>query len=98
MSRISLSLGDLRRAVQQCEQLKQRLQHQEQQMRNIYGRLQDWRGESAAELTRKMEAFLQGTTVRIQELDEHKEQLKRYIRKIEEADRREEKRKRAAQW
>lgn len=67
-------------------------------MRNIYGRLQDWRGESAAELTRKMETFLQGTTVRIQELDDHKEQLKCYIRKMEEADRREERRKRAAQW
>lgn len=67
-------------------------------MKTIYSRLQDWRGESAAELTRKMEAFLQGTTLRIHELDEHKEQLKRYIRKMEEADRREEKRKRAVQW
>lgn len=66
-------------------------------MKNIYGRLHEWRGESATELTRKMEAFLQGTTVRIQELDEHKEQLKRYIRKMEEADRRE-KRKRESQW
>ncbi|MGW8958418.1 WXG100 family type VII secretion target [Paenibacillus sp. NPDC055715] len=97
MSRISVSLGDLRRAVQQCGQLKQRLQLQEQQMRNIYDRLHEWRGESATELTRKMEAFLQGTTVRMQELDEHKEQLKRYIHEMEENDHRE-KCKWESQW
>ncbi|WP_433751086.1 hypothetical protein [Paenibacillus amylolyticus] len=35
MGRISVSLSDLRRAVQQCEQLQQRLVQQEQKMRTI---------------------------------------------------------------
>ncbi|MNW31279.1 hypothetical protein D3C74_81890 [compost metagenome] len=96
MSRISVSLSDLRRAVQQCEQLRQRLQQQEQHMRSIYARLQDWRGESALELSRKMEAFVQGASARMQELESHKAELERYIRKMEEADR-EERRKRQAQ-
>lgn len=96
MSRISVSLSDLRRAVQQCEQLRQRLQHQEQHMRSIYARLQDWRGESALELSRKMEAFVQEASARMQELESHKAELERYIRKMEVADR-EERRKRQAQ-
>ncbi|WP_339239941.1 hypothetical protein MKX40_05095 [Paenibacillus sp. FSL R5-0517] len=87
MGRISVSLSDLRRAIQQCEQLQQRLIQQEQQMRNIYGRLQDWKGESAVQLTAKMSAFLEGTTSKLAELEAHKEQLKQYIRKMEEADR-----------
>ncbi|WP_339259107.1 hypothetical protein MKY85_05150 [Paenibacillus sp. FSL R5-0749] len=87
MGRISVSLSDLRRAIQQCEQLQQRLIQQEQQMRNIYGRLQDWKGESAVQLSAKMSAFLEGTTSKLAELEAHKEQLKQYIRKMEEADR-----------
>ncbi|OAX50831.1 WXG100 family type VII secretion target [Paenibacillus sp. AD87] len=87
MGRISISLSDLRRAIQQCEQLQQRLIQQEQQMRSIYGRLQDWKGESAVKLSAKMSTFLEGTTSKLAELEEHKEQLKRYIRKMEEADR-----------
>ena len=87
MSRISAQMGDLRRAVQQCEQIKQRLQQQELQMKTIYGRLHDWRGQSAEKLTSKMETFLQRTPTHIQELDMHKEQLLRYIHKMEEADR-----------
>ncbi|MFX3651369.1 MAG: hypothetical protein ACE3K2_06140 [Paenibacillus sp.] len=87
MGRISVSLSDLRRAIQQCEQLQQRLIQQEQQMRNIYGRLQDWKGESAVQLSAKMSAFLEGTTSKLAELEAHKEQLNQYIRKMEEADR-----------
>ncbi|MEK4662308.1 MULTISPECIES: hypothetical protein [Paenibacillus] len=87
MGRISVSLSDLRRAIQQCEQLQQRLIQQEQQMRNIYGRLQDWKGESAVQLSTKMSAFLEGTSSKLAELEAHKEQLKQYIRKMEEADR-----------
>ncbi|OMF11760.1 hypothetical protein BK131_20000 [Paenibacillus amylolyticus] len=86
MGRISVSLSDLRRAIQQCEQLQQRLIQQEQQMRNIYGRLQDWKGESAVQLSAKMSTFLEGTTSKLAELEAHKEQLKQYIRKMEEAD------------
>jgi len=56
-------------------------------MRTIYGRLHDWKGESAEKLSRMMEGFLQGTTVRIQELDTHTEQLQRYISNMEIADR-----------
>ena len=87
MGRISVSLSDLRRAIQQCEELQQRLIQQEQQMRNIYGRLQDWKGESAVRLSGKMSAFLEGTTSKLAELEAHKEILKQYIRKMEEADR-----------
>ncbi|WFR62782.1 hypothetical protein P9222_32530 [Paenibacillus amylolyticus] len=87
MGRISVSLSDLRRAIQQCEQLQQRLIQQEQQMRNIYGKLQDWKGESAVQLSAKMSAFLEGTSSKLAELEAHKEQLKQYIRKMEEADR-----------
>ncbi|WP_205412027.1 hypothetical protein [Paenibacillus sp. O199] len=38
-------------------------------------------------LSAKMSTFLEGTTSKLAELEEHKEQLKRYIRKMEEADR-----------
>ncbi|MGO4733901.1 WXG100 family type VII secretion target [Paenibacillus sp. 2KB_22] len=88
MGRISVSLSDLRRAVQQCEQLQQRLIQQEQKMRTIHGRLQqDWVGTSASVLTFKMQSFVEGASVRLNELEAHKEELKRYIRKMEEADR-----------
>lgn len=88
MGRISVSLSDLRRAVQQCEQLQQRLMQQEQNMRSIYGRLQqDWIGTSATELTYKMQSFMDGASAKLTELEAHKEELKRYIRKMEEADR-----------
>lgn len=88
MGRISVSLSDLRRAVQQCEQLQQRLIQQEQKMRKIHGRLQqDWVGISASVLTFKMQSFVEGVAVRLSELEAHKEELKRYIRKMEEADR-----------
>ncbi|MEK3923096.1 WXG100 family type VII secretion target [Paenibacillus sp. FSL K6-2393] len=88
MGRISVSLSDLRRAVQQCEQLQQRLIQQEQKMRTIHGRLQqDWVGTSASVLTFKMQSFVEGAAVRLSELEAHKEELKRYIRKMEEADR-----------
>ncbi|WP_336781327.1 hypothetical protein [Paenibacillus illinoisensis] len=97
MGRISVSLSDLKRAVQQCEQLQQRLIQQEQQMRSIYGRLQEWKGESAVQLSAKMSAFLEGTTARLSELEAHKEQLKRYIRKMEEADREEHRKARIPQ-
>lgn len=86
MNRISVQLEDLRRAVQQCDRLKQRLQYQEQQMRTIHSRLHDWKGESAVKLAQKMELFLQGAAARSQELDIHKEQLLRYIRKMEQTD------------
>ncbi|MCL6660620.1 WXG100 family type VII secretion target [Paenibacillus amylolyticus] len=88
MGRISVSLSDLRRAVQQCEQLQQRLIQQEQKIRTIHGRLQqDWVGTSASVLTFKMQSFVEGAAVRLSELEAHKEELKRYIRKMEEADR-----------
>ncbi|MEK3706500.1 hypothetical protein MKY87_20890 [Paenibacillus sp. FSL R7-0198] len=88
MGRISVSLSDLRRAVQQCEQLQQRLIQQEQKMRTIHGRMQqDWVGTSASVLTFKMQSFVEGAAVRLSELEAHKEELKRYIRKMEEADR-----------
>ncbi|MCP1424907.1 uncharacterized protein YukE [Paenibacillus xylanexedens] len=88
MGRISVSLSDLRRAVQQCEQLQQRLIQQEQKMRTIHGRLQqDWVGTSASVLTFKMQSFVEGAAVRLSELEAHKEELKRYIHKMEEADR-----------
>ncbi|MCM3134092.1 WXG100 family type VII secretion target [Paenibacillus polysaccharolyticus] len=88
MGRISVSLSDLRRAVQQCEQLQQRLMQQEQKMRTIHGRLeQDWVGASATELTSKMQSFVEGASTKLAELEAHKEELKRYIRKMEEADR-----------
>ncbi|WP_091015826.1 MULTISPECIES: WXG100 family type VII secretion target [Paenibacillus] len=88
MGRISVSLSDLRRAVQQCEQLQQRLIQQEQKMRTIHGRLQqDWVGTSASVLTFKMQSFVEGAAVRLSELEAHKEELKQYIRKMEEADR-----------
>ncbi|MCG7384399.1 WXG100 family type VII secretion target [Paenibacillus sp. ACRRY] len=90
MGRISVSLSDLRRAVQQCEQLQQRLMQQEQKMRSIHGRLQqDWVGTSATELTYKMQSFVEGASAKLSELEAHKEELKRYIRKMEEADREE---------
>jgi len=88
MGRISVSLSDLRRAVQQCEQLQQRLMQQEEKMRTIHGRLkQDWVGVSATELTSKMQSFVEGASTKLAELEAHKEELKRYIRKMEEADR-----------
>ncbi|QOS77103.1 WXG100 family type VII secretion target [Paenibacillus sp. JNUCC31] len=88
MGRISISLSDLRRAVLQCEQLQQRLMQQEQKMRSIHGRLQqDWFGTSANELTYKMQSFMDGASAKLTELEAHKEELKRYIRKMEEADR-----------
>ena len=77
MGRISVSLSDLRRAVQQCEQLQQRLIQQEQKMRTIHGRLQqDWVGTSASVLTFKMQSFVEGAAVRLSELEAHKEELK----------------------
>lgn len=87
MSKISLELEDLKRAVQQCQQLRQRLQAQEQQVNSIYSRLQDWKGMSADELSRQMEAFLKGSAVHMQEIQAHQEQLERYIRNMEELDR-----------
>lgn len=58
MGRISVSLSDLRRAIQQCEQLQQRLIQQEQQMRNIYGRLHDWKGSLQYSCLQKCRHFL----------------------------------------
>ncbi|MBY0202388.1 MULTISPECIES: WXG100 family type VII secretion target [Paenibacillus] len=90
MARISVSLSDLRRAVQQCEQLLERLMQQEQKMRSIHSRLeQDWAGNSATTLGFKMQSFLSGTSTRINELETHKEALRRYIHRMEEADREE---------
>ncbi len=86
MSRISVELEDLRKAVQQCDRIKQRLQYQEQLMRSMYNRLHDWRGESAVKLAAKMEAFQQGATQRTEELDTHREQLLRYIEHMERVD------------
>ncbi|WP_145333062.1 WXG100 family type VII secretion target [Paenibacillus xylanexedens] len=98
MGRISVSLSDLRRAVQQCEQLQQRLMQQEQKMRTIHGRLQqDWVGTSATELTSKMHSFVKGASTKLAELEAHKEELKRYIRKMEEADREDRKARRMSQ-
>ncbi|WP_053784062.1 hypothetical protein [Paenibacillus xylanivorans] len=65
-----------------------RLMQQEQKMRSIHGRLQqDWIGTSATELTRKMQSFMEGASAKLTELEAHKEELMRYIRKMEEADR-----------
>ncbi|WP_458123644.1 WXG100 family type VII secretion target [Paenibacillus sp. Z3-2] len=90
MGRISVSLSDLQRAVAQCEQLQERLRQQEQKMRSIHGRLQqDWAGNAATTLGYKMQSFLDGASARLVELETHKEELKRYIRKMEEADREE---------
>ncbi|NWL88370.1 MULTISPECIES: hypothetical protein [unclassified Paenibacillus] len=86
MSRISLELEDLRRAVQQCEYLKQKLQLQEQQMRSLYRRLHDWKGASAVKLESKMEAFLREAAKKAYEIDIHKEQLQRYIQQMERVD------------
>ncbi|WP_427050966.1 hypothetical protein [Paenibacillus sp. TC-CSREp1] len=86
MGRIAVSLSDLRRAVQQCEQLQQNLIQQEQQMQNIYRKLEEWKGESAIKLSEKMSRFLEGSTSRLAELEAHQERLKQYIRKMEEAD------------
>lgn len=98
MGRISVSLSDLRRAVQQCEQLQQRLMQQEQKMRTIHGRLkQDWVGGSATELTSKMQSFVEGASTKLAELEAHKEELKRYIRKMEEADREDRRARRMSQ-
>ncbi|MEY8744425.1 WXG100 family type VII secretion target [Paenibacillus tundrae] len=88
MPRISVSLSDLRRAVQQCEQLQERLMQQEQKMRSIHNRLeQDWVGNAASTLGFKMQSFLSGTSSRMVELEANKEELRQYIRKMEEADR-----------
>ncbi|WP_338541772.1 hypothetical protein [Paenibacillus tundrae] len=88
MGRISVSLSDLQRAVAQCEQLQERLRQQEQKMSSIYNRLQqDWFGYSATMLGFKIQSFLNGASARLVELETHKEELKRYIRKMEEADR-----------
>ncbi|MFK0522337.1 WXG100 family type VII secretion target [Paenibacillus illinoisensis] len=90
MGRISVSLADLQRAVAQCEQLQERLRQQEQKMNSIHVRLQqDWIGNAATTLGYKMQSFLNGASVRLAELEAHKEELKRYIRKMEEADREE---------
>ncbi|MBY0219247.1 WXG100 family type VII secretion target [Paenibacillus illinoisensis] len=88
MGRISVSLADLQRAVAQCEQLQERLRQQEQKMNSIHVRLQqDWIGNAATTLGYKMQSFLNEASVRLAELEAHKEELKRYIRKMEEADR-----------
>jgi WXG100 family type VII secretion target len=98
MGRISVSLSDLRRAVQQCEQLQQRLMQQEQKMRTIHGRLvQGWVGVSATELSSKMQSFVEGASTKLAELEAHKEELKRYIRKMEEADREDRRARRMSQ-
>lgn len=87
MSKISLELEDLKRAVQQCQLLRQKLQTQEQQIKSIYNRLHDWKGVSAEKLSQQMESFLQKAAVHIQELEAQKEQLLRYIHRMEELDR-----------
>jgi uncharacterized protein YukE len=57
-------------------------------MRSINDRLkQDWKGISATELTHKMQSFMEGASAKLTELEAHKEELQRYIRKMEEADR-----------
>ncbi|WP_337033843.1 WXG100 family type VII secretion target [Paenibacillus illinoisensis] len=87
MGRISVSLADLQRAVAQCEQLQERLRQQEQKMNSIHVRLQqDWIGNAATTLGYKMQSFLNGASARLAELEAHKEELKQYIRKMEEVD------------
>ncbi|WP_422659515.1 hypothetical protein ACK8P5_02985 [Paenibacillus sp. EC2-1] len=87
MSRISVQVDDLRRAIMQCEQLRQRLLQQVTTVRSIHARLQDWRGKSAEELSSKMELFMQGAALKIQELEQRIRELEAYISRMLEADR-----------
>ncbi|MFC7680435.1 hypothetical protein [Paenibacillus sp. GCM10028914] len=87
MSRISVQVDDLRRAIHQCEQLRQRLLQQVTTVKGINARLQDWKGKSAEELRMKMERFLQGASSKIAELEQRIRELEAYISRMLEADR-----------
>lgn len=87
MSRISVQVEDLRRAIQQCEQLRQRLLQQVATVKGIAARLQEWRGKSAEELRMKMERFIQGATAKINELEQRIRELEAYISRMLEVDR-----------
>lgn len=87
MSVISVQVEDLRRAIQQCEQLRQRLLQQVATVKSIHARLQDWKGKSAEELRIKMELFLQGAYAKIAELELRIRELEAYISRMLEADR-----------
>ncbi|MGM1046298.1 Archaeal/vacuolar-type H+-ATPase subunit I [Paenibacillus uliginis N3/975] len=87
MSRISVQVEDLRRAIQQCEQLRQRLLQQVATVKGISARLQEWKGKSAEELRMKMERFVQGANAKISELEQRIRELEAYISRMLEADR-----------
>ncbi|WP_440115646.1 hypothetical protein [Paenibacillus sp. QZ-Y1] len=74
-----VELDDLRIAEKQLTQLLARLQADEQEARALYGRLNDWKGQSADHTREQVEAFFAGLSSRIHSIEQQKKSLLQYI-------------------
>ncbi|QOS76513.1 hypothetical protein JNUCC31_16780 [Paenibacillus sp. JNUCC31] len=74
-----VELSDLRIAEKELTQLLARLQADEQEARVLYGRLNDWKGQSADYTREQIESFFAGLSGRIQSIEQQKKSLLQYI-------------------
>ncbi|MEC0126051.1 hypothetical protein [Paenibacillus pabuli] len=74
-----VELNDLRIAEKELTQLLARLQADEQEARMLYGRLNDWKGQSADYTREQIESFFAGLSGRIQSIEQQKKSLLQYI-------------------
>lgn len=83
---ILVELDDLLRAERELSGLLASLRADEQEARTLYARLQDWKGHSANVLKNQIEAFFEDMSRRINDIEQQKAELVRYVQHMRQVD------------
>ncbi|BFH60800.1 hypothetical protein [Paenibacillus azoreducens] len=83
---ILVELNDLEQAERELGWLLARIQADEQEARNLYGRLSEWTGQSANATRGYVEAFFSGLAGRVHTIEQQKAELIRYVQVMKQTD------------
>lgn len=84
--RIHVEIEDLRRAEAQLTSLINKLKHDQTEIKNMYGRVQDWTGVSADRLRERINQLFTELATSINRFEGRRNELAFYIRLMEQTD------------
>lgn len=85
--RIHVEIEELRRAESELTSLISKLHHDQAEIKNMYGRIQDWTGISADRLRERISQLFSELATSINRFEGRRNELAAYIRLMEETDR-----------
>ncbi|WP_106766504.1 hypothetical protein [Paenibacillus faecalis] len=83
---ILLELNDLQQAERELSNLLVTIRADVQEAKALYNRLHDWKGHSANVLRNRIETFFEDMSRKIQEIEQQKAELLRYIQHMKQID------------